>query len=348
MSENTEKFKFQFNKQTLLVMLLLYLLLIIYIFYLGVDNVISSLLKANVFLLLLALLLYYSSLLVRSFRWQYFLSSVNDQMQKNPRFWEIYSLIAFSFAINNVFPFRMGELYRPYEIAKKKNYNLFFSYASIILERTFDVIFMGVLILSSGFLQGLDSILNQSDIVSNLLLSGLIIGGFVIFLIILANEKLTLYLIKVLNLISGIAQRKIISDEQDTAQVVSNEISHLIRNKWVILYGSMASVVIWIIEGIVFWIVTLSMDLNISLGMAIFILLTSGLIGNSLTSASGLSQLPFMVVQLVLLEGVTQELALSTSIVYLAIVFWLIIPIGTLLHEFEKYREVKVSHDVRR
>ena len=339
MSDNSEEFRLQFNKQTLLVMVIIYLLLLIYIFYIGVDKVISSLLKANVFLLLIAVLIYYSSLLVRSFRWQYFLSSVNNQNYRKADFWNIYSLIAFSFAINNVFPFRMGELYRPYEWAKKKDYSLFFSYASIILERTFDVVFMGSLIVISGLLQGVDNILNESEIVSNLLLSCLVIGMFVLLLFILTNEKLTYCIIRILNMISGIAQRKIISDEEDTAQIVSNEISLLIRNKRVIFFGSICSIIIWLMEGIVFWIVTISMNISVSLGMAIFILLTSGLIGNSLTSASGLSQLPFMVAQLVLLVGMPQELALSTSIVYLFIVFWLIVPIGFLLREYEKYRD---------
>jgi uncharacterized membrane protein YbhN (UPF0104 family) len=189
----------------------------------------------------------------------------------------------------------------------------------------------------------LDTILNESDIVSNLLLSSLIIVVFITLLLFLANERLTLFLIQALNKIASFAQRKVISDEEDTASVVSREISNLIRNRRVLLLGSGASIFIWFLEGVVFWIVTLSMDLNVSLGMAFFVLLTSGLIGNSLTSASGLSQLPFMVVQLVLLEGISQEVALSTSIVYLFIVFWIIIPIGFFLHELDKFKNVDVS-----
>jgi uncharacterized protein (TIRG00374 family) len=196
---------------------------------------------------------------------------------------------------------------------------------------------MGCLILISAFLQGLENIFYETDIVLNLALSIIIVGVFISLLITLTREKPTYFLVRILNLISNLVQKKVIKDEEQTAQKVSAEVSLLVRNRMVLILGFVYSLIIWLMEGLVFWIVSISMNIHISLLMAIFILLLAGLIGNSITSASGLSQLPFMIGQLVLLANIPQNLALSTSVVYLVIVFWLIIPIATILRELEKF-----------
>lgn len=337
MSNQFEDFRIQINRRSILIMGVLISLLLVYIAYIGVEFVLSSLFQANFLLLLLAIFIYYSSLLIRSFRWKLFLTSLTRQSNGNISYWSVYSLITFSFALNNLFPLRMGELYRPYELTKKKDYSLISSFATIILERTFDVIMMGCLILISAILQGLGNIFSETDILFNLTLSILIVGIFISLLIILTREKPTYYLLRILNLISSLVQKKLIKDEEHTAQKVSAEISLLVRNRKVTFLGFLSSLLIWLMEGIVFWIVALSMNINISLLMAIFILLFAGLIGNSITSASGLSQLPFMVGQLVIFANIPQNIAFSTSIVYLAIVFWLIIPVAMILRELEKF-----------
>lgn len=338
MFNHADDFRIQFNWKNLLVMLILFSILFFYIILIGIDKVISSLLSADLFLLLLAFLIYYSSLLIRSFRWKAFLNSIDNQNKGDISYWSIYSLITFSFALNNVFPLRMGELYRPYELAKTKDYSFIFSIATVILERTFDIVVMGSLVIVAAMVQGLGNILNESEIFVNLLLSVILISIFVVVLLFLTREKSTYFLVKILNIIVGITQKKLIVDEEQTAQRVSTEISQLMGNRQLILLGSITSCFIWLLEGITFWVITLSMTINLSLVMAIFILLISGLLGNSITSASGLSQLPFMVAQLVLLAEIPQELALSISIIYLFIVFWLIIPIGLIFRELEKIR----------
>jgi uncharacterized protein (TIRG00374 family) len=337
MSNNSNDFRIQFNYQSFLVMITLFSLLLIYIAFIGIEDVIFSLLQANILLLILAIVIYYLSLLIRSFRWKYILESLENQNNSKIGYWSIYSLISFSFALNNLFPLRMGELYRPYELTKKHDYSLISSFATIILERTFDVIMMGCLILISAFLQGLENIFYETDIVLNLALSIIIVGVFISLLATLTREKPTYFLVRILNLISNLVQKKVIKDEEQTAQKVSAEVSLLVRNRMVLILGFVYSLIIWLMEGLVFWIVSISMNIHISLLMAIFILLLAGLIGNSITSASGLSQLPFMIGQLVLLANIPQNLALSTSVVYLVIVFWLIIPIATILRELEKF-----------
>ncbi len=336
MSDSSDDFQLQLNRKSLIIMLILFSLLIVYILLLGVESIIASILGANIILLAIATIIYYSSLIVRSFRWKLFLDSLNETTQQKISYWNTYSLIAFSFSINNIFPLRMGELYRPYNLSQKQNYSLMSSFATVVLERTFDVIFMGGLVVAAGFLQGIGDLVNYSELVGNLLFSACLVVGFVLLLVILSKKETAYILIKILNNLSNLIQKQIILDEESTAEKVSKEVTFLLRNRKIIFLGSFSSLTIWLMEGVVFWVVAFSMNVELTFLMAIFILLLSGLIGNSITSASGLGQLPIMVAQLVLLLGMSQELALSTCIVYLLIVFWLIVPIGTILHQFSK------------
>ncbi|MFX0205810.1 MAG: lysylphosphatidylglycerol synthase transmembrane domain-containing protein [Candidatus Hodarchaeota archaeon] len=337
MDDLSNDYSIEFSRTSLLVMIILFSLLIVYIIMVGVEKVVSSIFRANLMILGFAMILYYSSLLVRSLRWKIFLKSLTFQTEENISYLNIYSLIAFSFALNNLFPLRMGELYRPYEFSKRYNYTVISSFATVILERTFDVVFMGALIIVTATLHGLGTMINTSEIFGNILFSLGIILGFIILLLILSKEETTFFVVRILNALSGLVQKKIIKDEEQTAQRVAKEVSTLIWNRRIIFFGCLLSFIIWTMEGFVFWTVAMSMNIEIPLLMAIFILLLAGLIGNSITSASGLSQLPFMVAQLILFLGISQDLALSLSLVYLLIVFWLIVPIGTLLRELERF-----------
>ncbi len=336
MSDSSDDFQLQLNRRSLIIMLLLFSLLIVYILLLGIESIITSILGANIILLVIATTIYYSSLIIRSFRWKLFLDSLNEKTHQKIGYWNTYSLIAFSFSINNIFPLRMGELYRPYNLSQKQDYSLMSSFATVVLERTFDVIFMGGLVVTAGFLQGVGDLVNFSDLVGNLLFSACLVLGFILLLLLLSRKETAYLLIKILNNLSNLIQKQIILDEENTAEKVSKEVTFLLRNRKIIFLGTFSSLIIWLMEGVVFWVVAFSMNIELTFLMAIFILLLSGLIGNSITSASGLGQLPIMVAQLVLLLGMSQELALSTCIVYLLIVFWLIVPIGTILHQFTK------------
>ena len=108
MSNQFEDFRIQINRQSILIMGLLFSLLLVYIAFVGVDDVLSSLFQANFLLLLLAIVIYYSSLIIRSFRWKLFLTSLTRQNNGNISYWSVYSLITFSFALNNLFPLRIG------------------------------------------------------------------------------------------------------------------------------------------------------------------------------------------------------------------------------------------------
>ncbi|NHJ39434.1 MAG: flippase-like domain-containing protein [Asgard group archaeon] len=337
MKTHLTQYKLQLDKKNIIITASLFFLLALYILSLGVEVIIKSILKANFLLVTIGILLYYFSLVVRTYRWTLFLKALNIIERNSLSLWNIYTLITYSFSLNNVFPLRMGELYRPYEYSKRTNYPLLSSFATVVLERTFDVcVMLGLIFFFLSFL-GFETFLEITDLLRMLIMSIGIVIGFLCFLVLLSRPKTGKLIIRILNRIANILQKRVITNEEETATELANHLTLLFQNQKALGVGLGCTIIIWVIEGIIFWIISLSMSLDMTIMMATFILLSAGLIGNSITSASGLGQLPFMVAQLLFFLSISEELALSVSIIYLLAVFWLIIPIGSLLHLITKF-----------
>jgi len=71
---------------------------------------------------------------IRAWRWKYFFKHV-----KQIRFSSLFSTVMIGFMANNILPARIGELVRAYYIGKKENVNKSMAFATIVLERIFDV-----------------------------------------------------------------------------------------------------------------------------------------------------------------------------------------------------------------
>ncbi|MFW9993838.1 MAG: lysylphosphatidylglycerol synthase transmembrane domain-containing protein [Candidatus Odinarchaeota archaeon] len=326
----SEVWKLRLDLRGTAVMVFLFLVLIIYILFLGLEQIWYAITAMNLLVLTLAIVVYYSTLLVRAIRWRVFLLSIEKE-NPPPTLVDLFTLIVFSFAINNLFPVRMGELYRPYELSREKDYHFLSAAATILLERTMDVIVMGGLVVGVLILQGTTSMIGTSEIIQNLAFSAAIIGGFILFLFLLQNEKATEFLLRVINAFVGILQKKIIANEEATAREIVAQVSLMVKDRKNLVFGFLTGVLIWLLEGGTFWLVVVAANVNISPLVALALLLLAGLIGNSIFSAAGLGQLPFMIAFMVIL-GLSDITATSVSVTYLVVVFWLIIPVGIILH----------------
>ncbi len=72
---------------------------------------------------------------IRTWRWYYLLSPVKKDM----KFRNLFSALIIGYMMNNVLP-RVGELVRPYAIGKLENVSRSSAFATVIVERFFDII----------------------------------------------------------------------------------------------------------------------------------------------------------------------------------------------------------------
>ena len=71
---------------------------------------------------------------LRAFRWKLLLIPIKETKIEN-----LFSITMIGFMMNNIFPLRMGEFYRAYALGKEEKLSNSTSFATIILERIFDI-----------------------------------------------------------------------------------------------------------------------------------------------------------------------------------------------------------------
>ncbi len=138
------------------------------------------------------------SFIIRAIRWGYLIRSVKDVSTTN-----LFSPLMIGF-MGNMLPARAGEFIRAYLLGKKENIGFSASFATIFIERLFDMVII-LLMLGGVLLLEPDILVNSIDIENERLISMIMkfgwlsLGGCV--LIILFSYSLLYYNVQVMKLI---------------------------------------------------------------------------------------------------------------------------------------------------
>ncbi len=129
----------------------LWLGLIITLVFLGLlfyrtkpGEIIAPLRSANYFWVLPAVAVYFVGFWFKVMRWAYILRSLKPVSSR-----KLFSLTVIGYAVNNLLPFRIGELVRAYMVGEKEGISKSAAVGTIIVERIFDglaLVFMVVVI----------------------------------------------------------------------------------------------------------------------------------------------------------------------------------------------------------
>lgn len=147
----------------------------------------AALLSANPKFLLLALALYWSDIALRVFRWRMLLSPIKQLSYR-----QIGRALVVGYAVNNVLPARLGEIFRADFVWRQYAVRRSFVLGSIVVERLLDGLIVvglfgaGLLLTKATSGQG---VLNTVAITGAV---GLVIGMVAIFGVLLFHERLPL------------------------------------------------------------------------------------------------------------------------------------------------------------
>lgn len=122
------------KKDRIFGILLSIILLAVVLYRADLDKVAAALRGADYRYLPLAISVYLTSFLFRSWRWRVILSPVKPGI----KFGEIFSTIIIGWTANNLLPARAGELVRAYLIGRKESISKSASLATIVIERVLD------------------------------------------------------------------------------------------------------------------------------------------------------------------------------------------------------------------
>ena len=80
-----------------------------------------------------AIFLYFVAVLVRTLRWQYLLSPV-----RRFALGRLFPVVVVGYMANNLLPFRLGEVVRPYYLGRREGFSASTALATIVVERVYD------------------------------------------------------------------------------------------------------------------------------------------------------------------------------------------------------------------
>jgi uncharacterized protein (TIRG00374 family) len=219
--------------------------------------------EVNYFIVFLAVCFHFVGFHLRALRWKYLLLSL-----KRIRVRELFPYLAIGYMANNVLFLRLGEVVRAHVVGRAYDLSRSSMLAVILAERLFDgislVLFFGFLVLILPLQESLRSPL----ILASILFGSVAVGVFLLpfiektflvqgfFKLFERNSKLKRLLVSLLAFLEGLKTLK------------------SFRAVMLVLFSS---VIIWMVEAGMFWIIAQSFPLDLTLAQCALIALVVGL-----------------------------------------------------------------------
>jgi len=237
------------------------------------DEVAGALGEANYIYIIPYLFIYTLVYFFRALRWKYFMYPI-----KNIKIGSLFTTTLIGFMANCVLPARAGEVVRPVVIGIKEGVSKSASFATIVVERVFDLctllIFSFIMLMSFSFSNGENGNLNE-QFKSIGMVVGFMAIMFVLFLVALKfkSDLVISLLRKIFFFIPEKIMKKIISglDSFIVGLGVLQNLKHLI-------YASLLSIGVWLAMAVSFYVMfpAFNLDLPFSSSFVIMIIIALG------------------------------------------------------------------------
>lgn len=250
----------------------------LYFVFHGIDvrKALNALNNVNYWYLAFAVFLQLSTIWIRAERWKYLLEPM-----KQFHFWQLVPATMIGFMANNILPARAGEFVRAYVIGKKANISKTSCFATIIIERVFDMATMlGFLVvvllivklpqLPTSEATSIGSTLFSASVLTKLgAASAVFVFGLLAFLIVLKEfpEKTTFIIEKLLTHFPQSITKKAI-----TLLHSFRDGLHVLNTGTHLLFVIFWSIVVWVAAALGGWITLLAFGLDLPFKAGIFVM----------------------------------------------------------------------------
>lgn len=222
--------------------------------------------RANLYLWIPAFLIQYLLMLIRALRWQYLMGHI-----KKIRVRSLFSATTIGFMANNLLPARMGEFVRAYVIGEKEGVSVTSSFATIVVERLFDIVAVLLMTVSVFLLFELPGGVAE--------VKNTVRGGAIALLIISITLVVFLFLLiryreKALSILK-IFLRPFPERVQEQAILFINSLAsglEIVKDAPALIMVSIYSAMNWVVSAIPIYIITLSFGFTLPFSSALLIL----------------------------------------------------------------------------
>jgi uncharacterized protein (TIRG00374 family) len=291
-------------------------LLVILLYFSDLPRVVDVLLKTDMFLILITLVILTASVFLRIVRWKLFLKNLNIDST-----WSecSYSYMPALF-LSNFTPARIGEPIRSYFLKKMKGVSMSKTIPSVIVERAMDVtslVILGVFILFTfnlGYMVYVDVVL--------------VILIIVVGIALLRNERIAGRIFGLFFRIFSFHSR--LKEAGKRKEEITGRFHSGFRIKKSILsFVFVLSLLIWVSEGVIFYLAFLSIGVSLPLFLITSIFAFSILMGVITFLPGGIGSTEF-VFALVLSSYIPLSQATAGIMLGRFLTFWIIMFIASL------------------
>jgi len=321
------------NKIQIIPILISFALLGMLVYVSDVNEIISVLSNTNFFFIFLGLSIWPINSVLRAARWRYILKKSGIEIP----FKSAYKVYLAGEFVSNITPAKVGDPIRNVILKKVEGKDFGLSLSATIVERIFDVLTVTIISFIGVFL--LSAVL--SGVIEWLILSALIIGIGVIFVIVVLRSKSLLkkilkILIKLFSFIPQVKklEKKILKFADD---LHSTFVMFKDKKMWLVTF--LWTNVIWILEGIILFIAFVALGLEVTLLSAIVIVPLSAIVGVLFILPGGLgpSELTLVAFFTVLFNLSLAQIT-SAALVGRLLSFWIFVIVGAIVLATMKYK----------
>jgi len=288
------------------------------IFLSDFSTLIHNLQNVKLEYVLLGVIVIFSGLIVRAFRWNMMIKMLDIKIDLKSSI-----LIYFCGTAFGLSPGRLGEVAKSLYLKRLVNAPLSKTAPTIIVERFLDVFAILILALSASILIGIEN---------NVIFLGYVALG--IFLFLIYQKK---YLIKILEKTSSIPLLRKISQKL----ITSIDIIFLLLKPKMFAKTIFLSLVAWVIESLVIYFVLQSFNIDLDVIKSVFIYVISSLIGSSSFLPGGIGTTEGGLLALFHLENISYDNAIAPILVIRIIVLWMTIIFGIIINRLTEITILK-------
>ncbi|MBO7719197.1 MAG: UPF0104 family protein [Methanosphaera sp.] len=312
------------------------IILIAMIIFIGPGKIISALKTANIYYVLLAVIIQFIILVLWNKRW----SIICDSLDIPHSQLSLFAMTIVGLAINDLTPSGRsgGEPVRAYLLTKSSSVGFKETFATVMGDKLFDMLpFMILAIFAVGYLM-LYLHLN-STLFSILLIALVLFILLLVFVIYISiNEEFGLRTIQwVFRVARRFTTRDLIKYEKKAVSSLigfQKSLKYLMKDRKVLAQATVISFVVWFLELFRVYVVFLAFGQTVSIGMIASVFLVSSLIGVIPALPGGLGSIDGVMILLYSMAGVSASISTAATLVERMISLWMVIIMGVILLPF--------------
>lgn len=306
------------------------------IFFIGPGEIMTALKQANIYYVLLAVILQFIIMGLWDIKWSVLLTGLDIPHKKLP----LFAMLLVGLAVNNLTPSGRGggEPVRAYLVSKSSGVGFRKTFASVMGDKLFDTFPFALLAIVAMLYLITEVHLSQTMVIT--LIVALIV--FVILLVLLVyiciNEELGIKVISwIFRQLRRFMSRDLDSYENKALAAIAGfqgSLVYIMSERSVFIKAIGIAFLVWFLEIMRVYVVFLAFGVHVSIGMVAAVFLLSTLVGMIPALPGGLGAVDGIMILVYSMAGISPFISTAATLVERLISFWMVSVLGLLTLPF--------------